>query len=256
MKVTRLLLAMALLAAFSFQSFAQDRDDDDDDRRRKRRFGTYNDFRIDLGINNWLEDGESPSNNNELYSVRPFGSWYIAFKSVNDTHIGGPLHLLWGPDISWYNFKFENEAVRIQEGTDGLVFSEATNDVEFVKSKLTAAYVNFSAVPMLQFGGRRRHHHRWDDFHFGGSHEGGFRIGLGAYAGYRIASYTKTVVRDGSDKDKNRAKDGFFMENFRYGARLQAGFRDVDLFFNYDLNEVFAEGRGPALNAFSFGVIL
>lgn len=258
MKVTRLFFAFALLMAFSFQSFAQSNDNDDDDNRKRRRSrneGTFNDFKIDIGINNFLEDGESPSNSNAPYAVRSFGSWYIALKSINDTHVGGPLHLLWGPEISWYNFKFENEGIRLNEGPDGVEFSEVPSDVDANKSKLTAAFVNFSAVPMLRFGDGRRRHHNWDGFHFGGQDEG-FRIGVGAYAGYRIASYTKTVVEEGGDKDKDRDKDGFFLENFRYGARLQAGFRGVDIFVNYDLNELFSENRGPELNAFSFGVVL
>jgi hypothetical protein len=32
--------------------------------------------------------------------------------------------------------------------------------------------------------------------------------------------------------------------------------RSLDVFFNYDLNDLFNEGRGPELNAFSFGIIL
>ena len=40
----------------------------------------------------------------------------------------------------------------------------------------------------------------------------------------------------------------------RYGLRAQIGFNDIDLFINYDMNELFAAGKGPQLNAFSFGV--
>ena len=43
------------------------------------------------------------------------------------------------------------------------------------------------------------------------------------------------------------------MNNFRYGIRLQLGFKNTDLFFNYDLNPQFAKGKGQTLNAFSFG---
>ena len=81
-----------------------------------------------------------------------------------------------------------------------------------------------------------------------------FRIGLGPYIAYRISSHSKLVYNDGGrEKDKNT--DNFYLNNFRYGMRLQLGYRSTDLFFNYDLNELFVEGRGPKLNAFSFGVI-
>jgi hypothetical protein len=56
--------------------------------------------------------------------------------------------------------------------------------------------------------------------------------------------------------EKIKDKDSFFLNNFRYGVRLQVGYRSTDLFFNYDLNDLFSTGKGPSLNAFSFGVTL
>ncbi|MTI22353.1 hypothetical protein E1176_15075 [Fulvivirga sp. RKSG066] len=250
MKTTRLLTAMALMMALSFNAFSQNEDDD----KKRKNYGTYNDFGIDLGINNYLEDGKSPDESNALYSVKPFGSWYVALKSINNTHISGPVNLEWGGDISWYNFKFQNAAVILNEGPDGVEFSEVSGDFDPVKSKLTAAYVNVSLVPMLKFGesNRTRDKFDWCDW----NHEGGFRIGAGGYAGYKIASYTKTVREMDGDDKKDKDKDGFYLNNFRYGVRMQMGYRGVDLFVNYDINELFAEGRGPKLNAFSFGVVL
>lgn len=35
---------------------------------------------------------------------------------------------------------------------------------------------------------------------------------------------------------------------------MQIGVRSADFFINYDMNELFATGKGPKLNAFSFGV--
>ena len=42
------------------------------------------------------------------------------------------------------------------------------------------------------------------------------------------------------------------LDRFNHFSQLLSA---TDLFFNYDLNELFAEGKGPKLNAFSFGVI-
>ncbi|MEM8565694.1 MAG: hypothetical protein AAGF85_04495 [Bacteroidota bacterium] len=260
MKTTKIFLISALILGLSVVGFTQD-DDDKDSKRKKRRYGTYNDFKIDLGINNFLEDGESPSESNAPYAVRPWGSWYVALKSQNDTHVGGSLHILWGGDVSWYNFKFEDESIRLSEGSETIEFIQSTEDVSFQKSKLTAAYVNASIVPMLKFGSRQRYGRRWfgfrgDRWDLGWDADEGFRIGAGMYAGYRIASYAKYVVKDDGDKEKDRDKDGFYLNNFRYGIRGQVGFRGLDIFVNYDLNELFADNRGPKLNAFSFGVVL
>lgn len=250
MKTLKLLVAVVLVILLVNPGFAQE--EEDNQKRKKYKLGTHHDFSIDLGINNWVQDGEFPNDNNELYAVRPWGSWYVALNSVNDTHITGPLHVEWGLGVSWYNFKFENEATRIEEGNNTVLFSEASPEINSDKSKLTASYLNASLVPVLRLGGgKHRNHHSWRHWH-GSKHEDGLRIGAGIYAGYKLASYTKTIIED----DKNRDHDGYFLENVRYGARFQMGFRGIDIFANYDLNEMFVKNKGPELNAFSFGVIL
>lgn len=47
-----------------------------------------------------------------------------------------------------------------------------------------------------------------------------------------------------------------YVENFRYGARVEIGVSDVTLFFNYDLNNLFQENLGPEVQVLSFGVLL
>jgi len=64
----------------------RDNDDDDNDDDRDydwkshihgNRWGrTWQSFNFDLGTNNYLADGSFPDNDNALYSVRPWGSWY------------------------------------------------------------------------------------------------------------------------------------------------------------------------------------
>ncbi|WPP50575.1 hypothetical protein [Catalinimonas niigatensis] len=220
---------------------------------KKSGQGTNSTFTIEFGLNNYLSNGTFPSDDNELYAVNPIVSWYVALGSMNSTHIAGPLSLDWGANVSWYNFKFENERTRIEKLDDGLLFYEdPTPDISPVKSKLVVPYLNVSMVPMFIFGKRRSSD--WEPFSY---HENdGFRIGLGAYAGYRVGSRTKFVVKDDGDRRRVKDKTNFYLNNWRYGARLQVGFRGVDLFANYDLNELFVEDKGPQLNAFSFGIIL
>ena len=84
---------------------------------------------------------------------------------------------------------------------------------------------------------------------------GGFRLGIGPYMGYRIASKSKLVYESGDDREKEKDRDSFYLNNLRYGFRLQLGVRSTDLFINYDLNDLFADEKGPRLNAISFGLI-
>ncbi|UII29856.1 hypothetical protein LVD17_16270 [Fulvivirga ulvae] len=215
-------------------------------------------FNIDIGTNNYINDGKFPDETDELYTVRPFGSWYVGINSVNSTYIGGPLYIEWGPSVTWYNFKFQNDRVRVIDGSDGTTFAEDTDlpDADFKKSKLTVAYANFSLIPMFSLGEPRKVKKDiwpWDNKKEWQEEQRGFRIGAGGYIGYRIASYSKIVYDDGS-KEKDKDKDNYNLNNFRYGLRLQMGYRGTDLFFNYDMNELFTEGKGPKLNAFSFGI--
>jgi hypothetical protein len=84
----------------------------------------------------------------------------------------------------------------------------------------------------------------------------GFKIGVGVYGGYRLGSHSKIKFRQNDETDKDKEHSSFYLNNWRYGLRMRMGIKSLDLFFNYDLNELFSEGRGPELNAFSFGIIL
>jgi len=223
---------------------------------KRKAFSTFHNINFDIGTNNYVNDGKFPDETNELYSVKPFGSWYVGISSTYKTYIAGPVYLEWGASVSWYNFKFENTATRLQDTPDGVTFLEAMDpDIAFEKSKLTVAYVNASVVPMLDFGKQKHRDTKfWRDM-WNNHDSRGFRIGFGGYVGYKIDSYTKVVIDNGDNK-KQRNHDNFHLENFRYGARVQMGYRGTDIFFNYDLNELFVEDKGPKLNAFSFGIIL
>jgi hypothetical protein len=77
-------------------------------------------------------------------------------------------------------------------------------------------------------------------------------IGVGGYVGYRLNSHSK-VKYSGGGKDKEF--NNFYLNDFRYGLTAQLGINNFpDLFFNYDFNDLFQNGRGPKVNAVSFGI--
>ncbi len=226
-------------------------DDDDDDwsHREQHHRGTYHSINFDLGMNNYVTGNGFPDEDNSLYTVKPWGSWYVGINSVQRTRMADKFFLEWSLGVSWYNFKFENEKTQIMKDDNSVIFAENPLDVDFIKSKLTVAYVQAALVPLIDFGGSRR-----KPSIFNGRSSDSFRIGLGPYIGYRIDSYTKQVYELDGDRKKPKDRDNFYLNNLRYGLRLQVGFDNIDLFFNYDLNELYTENRGPKLNAFSFGV--
>src|SRR5258708_15714924 len=219
---------------------------------------TYHSFNVDLGTNNYLSNGKFPDQTNQPYTVRPWGSWYVALNSIQRTHVGGKLFLEWGMGVSWYNFKFQNGQTVMSQTDQSVVFGVDNRNFDFIKSKLTATYLNASLVPVIDFGRGGRKTTIFDvsrvDFSARGNHSSAFRIGVGPYIGYRIGSYTKQSYKDGGQLHREHNSDNFYLNNIRYGLRVQLGFSDVDLFFNYDLNNLFVDSKGPKLNAFSFGV--
>ena len=227
-------------------------------RRRHWNKRTYHSFNIDLGTNNYLNNGKFPDQSGQPYAVRPWGSWYVALNSIQRTHVGGKFYLEWGMGVSWYNFKFQDAKTMVSKDATGVDFSDDPRTLDFVKSKLTVSYINASLVPMIDFGGGGRKTTIFDgsrvDFSSRGTHSSSFRFGIGPYAGYRIGSYTKQTYRVNNDIKREHNSDNFYLNNIRYGVRVQLGFSDVDLFFNYDLNSLFADNKAPKLNAFSFGV--
>lgn len=233
-------------------SYRQSRNQNDNESVTVRRYygrKTYHSFNFDLGTNNYLSDGNFPDQNNDLYTVRPWGSWYVGLNSIQRTRVARKFFIEWGLGVSWYNFKFQNDKVQIGKDASGITFTEDQRDLDFKKSKLTATYLNASFVPVIDFGGNRR-----KAMFFDGDHSESFRIGAGPYVGYRIDSYAKQTYKDDGDKKDDKNRDNFYINNIRYGLRMQVGFRDTDLFFNYDMNELFASGKGPSLSAFSFGI--
>jgi hypothetical protein len=237
-----------------------DDDDDDDDRWRDQdsdrwrdsdkwrnrdnnivfsnKLGNDHFINFDLGINNYLEDGESPSSSNAPYAVKPWGSWYFAINSIHRNHIAGRLSVESGFGVSWYNFKFEDPSLRLNKTDTDIQFTNGTAD-SFKKSKLTASFVNVSLVPVFDFGSKENK---------------GIRIGIGGYAGYRLGSHTKYIYSTDGDREKDKDRGNFYLNNWRYGARLQLGLKGTDFFINYDVNELFDTGRAPKLNALSFGI--
>lgn len=204
---------------------------------------------IDFGLNNYLAGSNFPAG--ELYEVRPWGSWYIGVNTVQRTRVSSKFYLEWGLGMSWYNFKFQNDNIRLSKTETGVVFQEdLTPDRGFRKSKLTANYIQASFVPLLDLGGSGRKVRFWD------ADKSRFRLGIGPYAAYRIGSHSKIVYNDGGGREKDKDRDSFHLENLRYGIRLQVGVGSTDLFFNYDLNNLFNnKPDNPRLRAISFGII-
>lgn len=211
---------------------------------------------FDFGMNNYMEDGKFPDASNAQYTVRPWGSWYVAINPGWQTHVTGKFAIDYGGSVSWYNFKWQDPSTRLVKGEEMAIFDTWDPELKATKSKLTVTYINAHLVPVFDFGYGTKKKMYDDGTQIKKTHykRNRFRIGLGGYVGYRIGSHTKLVSRANGGKEKSREKNNFYLSNVRYGGRFLLGFGEVDFFINYDINTLFAENRGPELNAFSFGI--
>ena len=209
------------------------------DRGYPRR-GTDNFVNVYLGLNQFLEDGELPDSD-DLYSLHPINSTYLAVNFDNVTRIFKPLYLEWGVGLSYQDFSFDNTRVEIikDEDAGSITFTEVA-DIKGRKSKLNMSHINVHFIPTLSFG-------RYNSF----------RIGFGVYGGYKIHSATKRKFNDmEGDKQKVKTNNNYYINQFKYGFRAQIGWDFFDLFFNYDVTELFEEEKtAPRLNPISFGII-
>lgn len=245
----------------------EDFDEDDWYRRKKvsydveRADRTTHHFNVDIGLNNWIEDGEFPDGNNSPYSIKPFGSWYVGLNSTNRTWVAGPIFIEWGLGLNWYNWKLQDPDFRFVE-TDINTDLVSNPNQSGKKSKLTASYINATFVPMFDFsrGRKRVTNIEAEGIRIKRYSKKGIRFGLGGYVGYRLGSHTKFIYQENGNRERDKERDNFYLENFRYGLRAQVGWKGVELFGMYDLNEVFNSGRGPTgspgLNAVTFGITL
>lgn len=241
-----------------------DEDDEKPLKKWKEDYRTsrlsHNYFSVDFGLNNWMEDGSLPSGEDKLHTIKPIGSWYAGGRYFRRIAIGGPIFVDFGGSVTWYSWKFENKNVRVIKSPDDVQFVEDTA-IEGIKSKLSASYINIELIPTFDFSygkvrvedpeSRKRRYTKH-------VRPNGFKIGIGGYAGYRLDSWTKNIYKDSNGEEK-KDKEGstFYINNLRYGARVQVELDyEFSLFFNYDLNTVFVEDKGPKLNAMSFGITL
>ncbi|UCS93797.1 PorT family protein [Echinicola marina] len=196
---------------------------------KKRRYEKS--LNIDLGINTWAN---APS----LPAIKPWGSWNIGLNYQHIYSMGKNFTFNPALGVSWYNFKLEDADLIPIKTDDGILF-ESFEDGEGTKSKISASYANLSLIP---------------SYH---SENGKIRIGLGPYIGYRLGGRGKFVYKDAEGKShKKYEKSNMYSNDLRYGGRLTLGVGEVDFYLNYDLNPVFQTGKGPEVNALSFGLIL
>jgi hypothetical protein len=199
-------------------------------------------FTLDLGVNNFLQKGKLPTSD-QPYATKGWGSWNVGLNWMGSQRLSDSWRWNFGLAFQWYNFKFENRDFQAVRGQDQISFVERT-DVTGIKSKLSASYL--TAMTLLEVN-------------LGKNKGKGLTLAAGPYIGYRLGGRSKFVYEEsGRSLDQTeKINTGLYLENLRYGFRGELGIgKNITFFSTYDLNELFQEGKGPALNPITFGIKL
>ncbi|MCU0436275.1 MAG: PorT family protein [Raineya sp.] len=199
---------------------------------------------VDLGLNNYLqENGSFPDANNQPYRLQSANSAYVGVGKMWYFRIGNEKSPVWvrtGIMADWYNFRFVPQNYMTLDSTgSNITFSNYNQDFgrRLTKSKLVVPYIQ---IPLMV------------KFSVPVSDKVKLKAGIGGYVAIRTGGRTKLNIGE----EKIREKDSYYLNTWRYGLEGNIGINDFILFAKYDLNPLFAEGRGPKLNPISFGIRL
>ena len=214
------------------------------EKDRNRLIKHNHDIDFSMGLNNYLNSSNQfPDTDNKNFALDPLTSWTYGIHSNHKISVSPYVKFNFQLGLLWNNFALADNNYQFTKGPEQVELLDtdlARPDINPTRSKLNITYLNLNLVPM---------------FHFGKSSDA-FRIGAGPFGSYRIASKSKFKY---DDNGKDVVKNNFHINNWKYGLKVQVGWKGVDLFATYDLSPIFIEDRGPEadypLRAISFGVI-
>ncbi|GAC1586034.1 MAG: hypothetical protein NVS3B25_00870 [Hymenobacter sp.] len=201
---------------------------------------------FDLGLNAFVNQRPflGPAGQPEAVELRPDGSRYVNIGLNWDTRLGGkrsPLSLTLGPEFAFNNYMLNGNYRWVNTNGRTDVLPETTGR-QLQKTKLASSSINLPLLLQLQL------------------HDGHYKptltLGAGGFVGYRLTSWTKVKYTNEGTTYKDKLHDNYNLENFLYGLQGNIGYRSMQFFGKYNLNQLFKTGAGPDTQVLSFGLRL
>ena len=192
------------------------------------------------GFNNYLENGKFAQG---IQKVKPWGSWEAGVYIGSSFRFGKWFRLPAEISFTWFNFKFSEPSVRYatDSSRQPYLYYDTNPDLTYMKSKLSAPYVNFELCPT---------------FVIIPTH---LSIGVGGYVGYILGGRNKYKYLTKGEKYKDHIKASCF-EAFRYGVKAEVNLRFISFYATYDLSNVYcnltADNNVLKVNPVCFGIEL
>ncbi len=210
----------------------------DEDKKDKKNVKV--DFvNLDLGMN-YLIDGNSfgVSQENSMLENKPLNSTHFAIHLVKTrvNLIRHKVNLVTAITLDNNRFAFRDPIIVVPDQNSLTLIEDS---VSYRKSKLISWHAQ---IPLLL------------NFQTSPNNEKrNFHISAGGYAGLMFHAKTK---RKGDSIGKVKQQDDFNLNPVRYGVTGRIGYRGLELYCNYNLTSMFAEGEGPEIMPINFGISL
>jgi hypothetical protein len=195
---------------------------------------------VEWGVNNFLDNDLSIARNStEWYMDLNTGrSWAINVNFAQYSLGFGTSHfgVLTGLGLEFSNYFFDNENSIVEAG-DFVMADSLFGNV--AKSKLTTTFLRVPLILEVQFPNTIRAKRVF--------------LSAGIVAGLKLGSHTKVVYKD-NGKNKDKKRDDFNINPFRYGLTARLGYGNVSLFGDYYFTPMFVKDKGPELHPFTVGL--
>ena len=152
------------------------------------------------------------------------------------TNIG----LVTGMGFEWNNYRFDQNITLIEK--DGMVYPDPNNpDWSVKKSKLTSLYLT---IPLLL------------EFQIPIKNDHKIHMSAGLVGGLRLGTHTKIKYKRKGNTHKDKDRDDYNLQAFRYSAQVRLGYRAINLFATYGMTNLFRSNKGPELTPYTIGLTL
>jgi hypothetical protein len=197
---------------------------------------------IELGFDGYLSDFWStslqPEDNYLALNTAKSYNWSFLLPCVNigfTRHFGIAATI----GIEWNKYRFDgnNSIVKDEYGVIGPYYPD--EGIVYSKSKLVTTY---ATLPLILEG----------QIPVSGSHKT-INIGAGVIGAAKLGSHTKVVYETGG-KQKEKHKDDFSLNTFRWGATGRIGYEFFQVYGTCYFTPMFEKGKGPELYPFEVGI--
>jgi len=201
-------------------------------RKRKYDRRTISDFVLAFGLNNVITKGESLSDSNFKVGGSRFAEigWAWRTRVFKETNW---LRVKYGFSFQFNGLKPTDNRYFVDTGatTELQTFGMDLDKSKFRVDNLVFP-VHFEVGPSNKI--EKKEYFRYDTYNK-------IKLGVGGYAGFRLASRQKLKFNDGTEDVKQKLKGTYNVNDFVYGLSAYLGWRDAALYVKYDLNTLFKD---------------